>query len=73
VLDSNPQGTKKKKRTKDGEGGEEVGCRQRSVEELRRGPLLLHRRQQEIMMMKLKLCGEALQFIKGNDNLPRDI
>jgi hypothetical protein len=32
-------------RRKDVEGGEEVGCGQRSLEELRGSPLLLHRRQ----------------------------
>jgi hypothetical protein len=32
-------------RRKDVEGGEEVGCGQRSMEELRGNPLLLHRRQ----------------------------
>jgi hypothetical protein len=31
-------------RRKDMEGGEEVGCGQRSLEELRGSPLLLHRR-----------------------------
>jgi hypothetical protein len=31
-------------RRKDVEGGEEVGSRQKSLEKLRRSPLLLHRR-----------------------------
>jgi hypothetical protein len=37
-------------RIKDVDGGEEVGCEQRSLEELRGSPLLLHRKQQKLMM-----------------------
>jgi hypothetical protein len=40
-------------RRKGMEGGEEVGSRQKSLEKLRDSPLLLHRRQLEIMMMKV--------------------
>jgi hypothetical protein len=58
VLDWNPQGTRKTKedleevsygriteRRKDVEGGEEVGCGQRLLEELRGSPLFVQRRQ----------------------------
>jgi hypothetical protein len=38
-------------RRKDVEGGEEIGSGQKSLEKLRGSPLLLHRRQQEQMMM----------------------
>jgi hypothetical protein len=66
-----PPGHKEKKKTKedleevsygrgterreDVEGGEEVGSRQKSLEKLRGSPLLLHRRQQEVMMMTLRM------------------
>jgi hypothetical protein len=36
---------------KDVEGGDEVGCRQRSLEELRGNPLILHKGLQEMMLM----------------------
>jgi hypothetical protein len=42
-------------RRKDVEGGEEVGCGQMSLEELRGSPLLLHWRQQEMMMMMIMM------------------
>jgi hypothetical protein len=64
VLDWNPQGTRKTKedleeisygrgaeRRKDVDGGEETGSGQKSLEKLRGSPLLLHRRQQEMMIM----------------------
>jgi hypothetical protein len=48
-------------RRKDVEGGDKVGSGQKSLEKLRGSPLLLHRRQQEMMIMNQ---GKSFKFLK---------